>query len=71
MGGPRRARTVDPRIKSPLLYRLSYRPHYQRRLEIQLDCAIIFVLRNKYMAIIELGVDNRARLLWDLYASLN
>ena len=26
-GGPRRARTVDPRIKSPLLYRLSYRPH--------------------------------------------
>ena len=25
--GPRRARTVDPRIKSPLLYRLSYRPH--------------------------------------------
>ena len=27
MGGPRRARTVDPRIKSPLLYRLSYRPH--------------------------------------------
>jgi hypothetical protein len=27
VGGPRRARTVDPRIKSPLLYRLSYRPH--------------------------------------------
>ena len=26
--GPRRARTVDPRIKSPLLYRLSYRPHF-------------------------------------------
>ena len=25
--GPRRARTVDPRIKSPLLYQLSYRPH--------------------------------------------
>ena len=25
--GPRRARTDDPRIKSPLLYRLSYRPH--------------------------------------------
>jgi hypothetical protein len=28
MSGPRRARTVDPRIKSPLLYRLSYRPHF-------------------------------------------
>ena len=27
MSGPRQARTVDPRIKSPLLYRLSYRPH--------------------------------------------
>ena len=27
ISGPRRARTVDPRIKSPLLYRLSYRPH--------------------------------------------
>ena len=27
LSGPRRARTVDPRIKSPLLYRLSYRPH--------------------------------------------
>ena len=26
--GPRRARTVDPRIKSPLLYRLSYRPQF-------------------------------------------
>ena len=29
--GPRRARTVDPRIKSPLLYRLSYRPHRLQR----------------------------------------
>ena len=28
MSGPRRARTVDPRIKSPLLYRLSYRPQH-------------------------------------------
>jgi hypothetical protein len=31
--GPRRARTVDPRIKSPLLYRLSYRPHLLRSLD--------------------------------------
>ena len=32
--GPRRARTVDPRIKSPLLYRLSYRPHCTRFLRV-------------------------------------
>ena len=25
-GGPGGARTLDPRIKSPMLYRLSYRP---------------------------------------------
>ena len=30
VSGPRQARTVDPRIKSPLLYRLSYRPHLLR-----------------------------------------
>ena len=35
--GPRRARTVDPRIKSPLLYRLSYRPHYVKRSTIEIN----------------------------------
>ena len=30
-GGPSEIRTRDQRIKSPLLYRLSYRPHAKER----------------------------------------
>jgi hypothetical protein len=43
-GGPRRARTVDPRIKSPLLYRLSYRPQHSTGSILPLDKVLEFCL---------------------------
>ena len=43
--GPRQARTVDPRIKSPLLYRLSYRPHVNNwRSLLPLESALVNAL---------------------------
>ena len=42
-GGPAGTRTLDQRIKSPLLYQLSYQPSYARRR----NCFFGFIKRNR------------------------